>query len=932
MAGSLGTIRGQIRLDVANAIAGYAAVRAANASTINTMNDARNRMRGFGVAAVGMGAAFLTGFGMAVNAAADFEKKLDYFGAVNNATAGEMEKVRAKALELGKTSVYSASQIADALVEMGKAGVSAKDITDGMADAMVNLAQAADIELAQATNIVTSAIQSYELSAKDAVHVTDLMAGAANASIIDITDIGVSMKYVAGVANSLGISIDSTIDAISLLGKAGIKGSTAGTSLRQIMVSLAGGTNKAKGVLEDLGIITEDGANKFFTAEGKAKSLGEVFQILQDHTAGLSDKERIMAMRVIFNNRALAAAAILTKQGAAGFKEMNGEISKTTAAEVAAKRMDNLSGDIRRLKGSFETLLIEGGTPFQAFLRRIVQGLTRMIDMFSNLPRGLQTGILTFMLVAGVVLTIAGGIAIFGAAISGAIGAVGSFIGAMKMLGPIIWTAVKATWAMTTAALANPYVLLAMAVVALIAGLIILYKKSETFRNFIDGVGRALKAAFLATVDWFKGLPAFFGGVWDSISNAFSTGVDWVVKKWTEMIDWITSAPGRLWNSIVEFGSMIARFATDLPGKVGSALNDGLLSVGAFIQELPYMIGYWLGFALGTVVRWGIALAMKSAEIGTNTYNAVVDWFAKLPGRLAAFFVQIWNDFVAWGVNFLHSSKKWASDTYNGITEWFARLPGRIATFLLNLAVAAVKQYNDIKSKSVKFATDAYNGVTGWFAKLPARVATYIYTTGTNVRDGLGRAATWAGNAGVNIYNGLMHWLNQLPGKAWDIVTRVVDSFNGMIASAFNSAKQFASGLWDGFKAGLGINSPSYIEEALWAITRVAGEEQARLTKNVRQMQSLSRGLQEIRDNASSVKDQTLDTLRANLVLLDPTEGQLGLHPNSPDRLRRGASETRPESIQNQRPIHVTVNNPIAERASDSTSKKLRTLAAMGAF
>lgn len=935
--GSLGTIRGQIRLDVANAIAGYAAVRAANARTIGTMNDARNRMRGFGLAAVGMGALFLAGFGMAVKAAANFEKKLDYFGAVNNATAQEMEKVRAKALELGRTSQYSAGQVADAFVEMGKAGVSAKDITDGMADAMVNLAAAADIDLAQATNIVTSQIQAFALSAKDAVHVTDLMAGAANASIIDITDIGVSMKYVAGVAHALGISIDSTTDAIGLLGKAGIKGSTAGTSLRQIMVSLAGGTKKAQNVLKDLGIITEDGANKFFDAHGKAKSLAEVFQILQEHTAGLSDKERIMAMRTIFNNRALAAASILTRAGAAGFAQMNDQISKTTAADVAAKRMDNLAGDVKKLKGNLETMLIEGGTPFQEFLRGLVQGLTAAVQWFSSLPRWVQTSVFAFMAIAGVVLVVAGTIALMGAAISGAIGALASVGGAFRMLGPIIMAVTRATWAMTVAALANPYVLLAMAIVALIVFLVLLYKRSEAFRNFIDGVGRALKTAFFATVEWFKGLPQFFGSVWDSITKFFSDGTDRAVSDWNGLVEFITSAPGKIWDAIVSLGNTIVTFAQEAPGKVGNALSAGWSSIVGFLQELPGRVGYALGFLLGRMVRWTIDAVNWATTTGTNVTNAVTNFFQQLPGRIWTFLSQLWNDFQRWGQEMTVKAAKFSVDVYQNVVRWFQQLPSRIWNFLVDMKNKSIQQFTQFVSSASNFGSRAFNAVVNWFRQLPGRIYSHVSSMANRARSGFNTAVSWARNAGSNIYNGVINWVSQMPGKVWSLLGTVIQYFKDMARNAVNAARDFASGLWNGFKDGLGIHSPSYIEEAMWAITKVTGREATRLKSQVRGMQGLARGLQEVHDRASTAATvpwsrEAAGMLSSQARSMFPSAIQLGLDDRALIRRDEGASTVRSEALQDQRPINITVNNPVAERASDSAARKLRTLSAMGAF
>lgn len=938
MAGSLGTIRGQIRLDVANAIAGYAAVRAANAATMGAMNDARNRMRGFGLAAVAMGAAFLAGFGMAVKAAADFEKKLDYFGAVNNATEADMEKVRLKALELGRTSLYSAGQIADAFVEMGKAGVSAKDITDGMAEAMVNLAAAADIDLAQATNIVTSQIQAYELAATDAAHVTDLMAGAANASIIDVQDIGVSMKYVAGVAHSLGITIDSTTDAISLLGKAGIKGSTAGTSLRQIMVSLAGGTKKAKGVLQELGIITADGANKFFDAEGRAKSLGEVFQILQDHTANLSDKERLMAFRTIFNNRALAAAAILTRQGAKGFSDMNAEISKTTAADVAAKRMDNLAGDIKKLKGNIETMLIKAGGPFQQFLRNIVQGLTKMVQWFSNLPDSVQIGIMSFMLVAGILLVVAGTIALMGAAIAGALGALASLGGAFKALGMILWAATKATWALTVAALANPYVLLALAVLALIAGLVVLYHKSEAFRNVMDTIGRALKGAFFATVEWFKGLPDFFSGVWDSISNFFSTGVDWVSKKWSEMVDLIIAAPGQVWNAVTSLGNTIVTFVQSVPGTIAGLLSMAWDRFTAFMADLPRLVGYHIGLLLGLITRLGYEGMIRAQAAGQAIVDGIVWFFTEMPGKIAHWLGETWNKFYQWGTDMTIQAVTSAQNIFNSIVQWFQKLPERVWTFCLDMKTRAEAAFVQLVARAAMAGQKAYHGVVDWFQKLPGRIWDLVTAARDRVTEGAARLVGAAVNMGKNAYNGVVDWLQKLPSKCWDIIGRVIQAFKDMVSSAFNAAKDFAGGLWDGFRDGLGIHSPSYIEEAMWAITRVTAQETGRLNNQVKGMQNLAHNLQRVHDVAAQAGSDDLaqglnKQLAAQVASLSIDRTRIGLDSSSSIGGASAKGWDRLEEVEgNQRPINVVVNNPVAEKASDSTARKLRTLSAMGAF
>lgn len=939
MPGSLGTIAGTVRLDTASAIAGFAAVRASASSTSGSFSAAGSKLSTFGKVSMGAGLALVAGFGVAINAAAQFEKKMDYFGAVNNATAADMEKVRAKALQLGRDSQYSAGQIADAFVEMGKAGVSVADITGGLADAIVNMAAAADIKLDQATNIVTSQIQAYGLSVKDAAHVTDLMAGAANASIVDVEDLGVSLKYVGGVAHALGISFDSSVTALSLLGKAGIKGSTAGTSLRQIMVSLAGGTAKAKGELEDLGIITGNGTkNAFFDATGKAKSLDQVFQILQDHTRGLSQEQQLMAFKTIFNNRALAAAEILTKQGAAGFAEMSAQMAKTTAADVAAKRMDNLSGDIKKLKSSFDTLMIQAGTPFQNMLRGIVQGVTRVLNAFINLPTGVQTAILAFIGITGVILTLLGAVALIGGTIMKSIAVFREMVAAMKLLWAITKIMTVATWEMTVAALSNPYVLIAVAVIALVVAMYALYTRSERFRAIMDAIGRGIKTGFLATVNWFKTLPAFFEGLWKTISNWFAVGVGWVKKNWDILAAILLGPIGGLILVWHRFGDEITHFFEAIPGAVANFTTSAINSAINFVKKLPYYIGYAIGFTLGVLVKGLIAMGKAVYDWGTTALLDTTRFFTQLPGVIANAFTRMYNWFINWSVSFGVGVKDWAVGSFNSTTHWFSQLPGRVASYLTSLWHNSVRTFNNFTTSLGNWLVNTYNSVVTWFSKLPGRVYNALIDMKNRAVGAFNQAVTAAGTFGVNAYNGVMNFFSKLPGAAWDAINNTVQAFQDMVSSAFNAAKSFGKGLWDGFKSGIGINSPSYIEKAMWQITAVTDTETKKLGSQVRTMQGLA-GMIAQTNPAKASADLNTSTMTAMAANLSQQAQALqaasaSIIPASQVALSGSstASATGLAASGDSRSINVQVYNPVAEKASDSTARKLRQLSDMGAL
>lgn len=945
MAGSLGTIAGQVRLDVSSALAGFAAIRTASASSSGAMAAAGTRLATFGKVSMVAGLALVAAFGVAVKAAADFEKKMDYFGAVNNATAKEMEQVRAKALQLGRDTQYSAGQIADAFVEMGKAGVSVKDITGGLADAIVNMAAAADIKLDQATNIVTSTIQTYSLSVKEAAHVTDLFAGAANASIVDVEDLGVSLKYVGGVAHALGISFDSTITALSLLGKAGIKGSTAGTSLRQIMVSLAGGTDKAKGQLEELGIITKNGTNLFFDAHGKAKSLAEVFQILQDHTQGLSQKEQLMAFRTIFNNRALAAAEILTKAGAKGFAKMNDEMSKTTAADVAAKRMDNLSGDIKKLKSSIDTAMITAGTPFQNMLRGVVQILTKVVNAFARLPQGVQTGILAFIGILGVVLTLMGAFIL----IAGTMLKFGSTVrqlgAALRVVRIAIMACSTAVWEMTVALLANPITWIVIAIIAVAAAFYLLYTRSETFRNAINAIGRAMKSGFMAVLNWFKGLPKWFSNLWKEISAAFMVGVNWVKKNWDILLAILTGPFGLVILVWRRFGSEIVNFFKAIPGQISSFAAAAWTAIVSFFGKLPYYIGFVIGYIIGLFVRGLMVIGLTLWNWSVTAYNAVVSFFTALPGVLASFFVMIYNGFIAFCVNFYNGAVSWATNTYHAIVTWFQKLPGRIVAFFISAWHSAQQAWASFKSGATSFAVNTYNSIINWFQKLPGRIVNFFVSMYNGAVSRWNSMVSAASKFGSNVYHSFTNWVKKIPGAVTGAVNSAINAFLNMIKGAWNAAKGFAKGLWDGFKSGLGIHSPSYIERAMWAITDVTSTETKRLGAHVRTMKQLAGTIAETNPareasklNTNTIAGLTKSMSRQAAMLktagnsMFPGGGQITLAARAAGVASAGSSSTAQGQPLAQQNINVQVFNPVAERASDSTARKLRQLSDMGAL
>src|SRR5262245_135205 len=343
--------------------------------------------KGASLAFAGVAAGIAVGAGAAVKAAATFEQTMAGVKAVSGATNTEMEQLSQLALKLGKDTSFSASQAAAGIEELVKGGLSVGDIMGGAAQATLNLAAAGGVDLPEAATIAANALAQFNLKGSDMAHVADLIAGAANASALDVGQFKFSLQAAGAVAATTGFSFDDLAQAIAVMGKAGITGSDAGTSLKTMMMNLQPQTKAARAEMRDLGLYTDAAGSAFFDAQGKVKSMAEVAGLLQNATKNLTEEQRLQALQTIFGSDAIRAAAVLAKEGASGFADMAAAMGKVTAESVAAERLNNLNGDLEQLKGSLETLAIAIGTAILPALRDLVQWATNLINAFIPLAQ-----------------------------------------------------------------------------------------------------------------------------------------------------------------------------------------------------------------------------------------------------------------------------------------------------------------------------------------------------------------------------------------------------------------------------------------------------------------------------------------------------------------------------------------------------------------
>lgn len=347
-----------------------------------------------GMTAAGLAVA---AFGVAaVKMAADFDQQMSTVQANTGATSAQMDQLRAAAIEAGASTVYSASDSADAINDLGKAGMSVTDILNGGLSGALNLAASDGMAVGDAAEYMANALSMFHLKGSQASQVADTLAAGAGKAVGNVSDFGEALNNCGAQANSFGMNIQETTGVLALFAQNGTIGAEAGTQLNSMLMKLAAPSSEAAGTMKELGISVYDAQGHFV---GMANFAGQ----LQKAEKNLTDEQRNQANATIFGSYAIKAANYLYEAGESGVNKWTKAVSESGyAAEQAAAKNNNLKGDLENLSGSMESLMISIGEGAQGPLRKLVQGLDTLVDSFASLPAGAQQTIIVMAALGGV--------------------------------------------------------------------------------------------------------------------------------------------------------------------------------------------------------------------------------------------------------------------------------------------------------------------------------------------------------------------------------------------------------------------------------------------------------------------------------------------------------------------------------------------------
>lgn len=313
----------------------------------------------------------VTALAKIVQTAAELQRSLNVFRAVSGATADQMKAVEAEAKALGADLTLpatSANDAAQAMTELAKAGLSVDDSL-AAARGVLQLAAAAQVDVATASKITATELNAFGLEGTKATHVADLLAGAANQAQGEITDFALAFQQASAVAHQIQLPIETTTAVLTQFARAGLRGSDAGTSLRTLLLRLAPTTKAAADAQEQLGIKINDSI-----------PIGEQFVNLvnQYNSAlkGLTPVAQQQILTKIFGQDAIRGASIVFTQGSRSLLQLQDSVDQSgQAADFANARMKGLSGAVEGLQSSIQTLAGQIGEPLLPALESITRAL-----------------------------------------------------------------------------------------------------------------------------------------------------------------------------------------------------------------------------------------------------------------------------------------------------------------------------------------------------------------------------------------------------------------------------------------------------------------------------------------------------------------------------------------------------------------------------
>lgn len=715
----------------------------------------------------------------------NFTSTMSEVSAISGATGEDFEKLEACAREYGATTVFSASNAAEALKYMSLAGWDADQSTSALGG-VLNLAAASGMELGAASDMVTDYLSAFAMEAGDAAYFADLLSYAQSHSNTTAEALGEAYKNCAANLNAAGQDVETVTSLLEGMANQGYKGSEAGTAMAAIMRDITNGMKDGAIKIGETSVAVMD-------AQGNFRDLTDILTEVEAATNGMGDAERAVALSSTFTADSTNGLNLILNEGMdkiAGYEEeLRG--ASGSAEEMANIMNDNLSGDVAAMNSAFEELGLKIYDALESKLRAGVQFITNGV-----IPA---------------IEWLGGHIPEVTIAVSG----LGAVIAAMN------WGTISSKIAMVKGALVKLAAALggvslpAIAIIAVITAVALaftnLWKNNEEFRNKITAIWDGIKAKFdefgqgivdrlnalgfefeditevmKAVWDGFcEVLAPIFEGVFQQISNILSEALDILTGLFDIFAGIFTGDWDMVWQGVQEVFGAVWDFVV--------ATFENWIST--FTSLADTVLG-WFGTDWETV--WTNVKTFFS-----DTWNAISSFFSGILTGIKTFFTDTWNAIVSFFSGILSGIYSSVTGTMTEIHDTFTNIWDSITGFLSG-AWETIKNIVTVGIMAVKeIISAAFQIIT-----LPFR---FIWE---NCKDTV-----------LSIWETIKSVIGEKIDAVKEKITTVTTAISNVASAAWNAISSTASSLWEGIKGTIGSKidaAKEKVSTATSAITSVA--------------------------------------------------------------------------------------------------------------
>lgn len=812
-----------------------ALLKATDSGFVKTFKDAQDAVKTFeeksnsmttavGKVMQGTGAAMtkyittpLIGVGVAAaKVGGDFEAQMSRVKAISGATGDTFEQMKQQAIDLGAKTAFSAKESAAGMENLASAGFSAQEIMKAM-PGLLDLAAVSGGDVALASENTATALRGFGLEASEAGHVADVFARAAADTNAEVGDMGEALKYVAPVANSMGISLEETAAAIGIMSDAGIKGSQAGTTLRGALSRLARPTKAMQDTMDNLGV-------SFYDADGKMKPLKTQVELLKKAFEGLTPEQQQNALVTLYGQESLSGMMALIDKGPDSLGKLTKSLKDSDGAadDMARTMQDNMNSSIEQMFGAFESAAIVIQKILAPSIRKVADAISGLVEKFVSAPESTQRLVVAIGAIAiaiGPVLYALGMLVKAFQTMKVGLGVLGNGISLFKKLGSAIGF------------LTSPVGLVIAAVALLVVGFIYLWNTSEDFRNFWIGLWEGIKSAVSSAVEWiqnaWKSTGEWFNNLWKSIKegadNVWTTiqeapgkAADWIKNKWTETKEFFSS----IWDGIKEAASSAWEGIVNILAPYVIAIKNVFQPMIDFFTNLWSQIGSIAGSAWEIIKTAVMGPILLLIDLITGNFNQLKEDASMLWTTLTTNIQNIITTFVDIVVGYYTALKDTVINIWNVLTSTIKDVWNSFTTWIketTNNIVNSIKQgWNNLKQGTIDLfnnmiqgAKDLWNSFKAWFINLVIGTKDNIIQGWENLKQGtidtFNNLVSGAQEVWDNLVNAVSDTVDRVTGwfdnlKNIDLLAAgkaIMDSFLEGLQNAWKSVQDFVGGIGD---------------------------------------------------------------------------------------------------------------------------------------